>query len=779
MKRVIFIMALLFAVLMCRTPTEALTYSLNDYMRDRGYVGSGNYNDPLYNLFQELGDISGTSTTDTGGTVYYVDNNAGSDDNDGKSWDSPFLLISTALAASHADIATSPNYANRNRIYVKGDDFDEDLTKLAQKTDIIGVGSDDGSKMPRLLGEHVIQAAATGYYFMGCRFYNMWFQGQAGDTYVFDIPTSHNGIEFIGCRFMSTANGQAYGIRNTTAHDMKIIGCTFDRAAIGNEGFTTAAIGISTGSIYYLEIIGNNIDSGIGIVINSSTIPTGGIIANNLITASGLTIDDNSDKYYIANNTLISDAAYGELSYDFADTFAVNNVLTCSDATYTIPADDSVTVMVTAAIEADSLDHLAAVSVADEIVNESFLADITTIGSDWSDFVPATDSLQAIGDRITALTGYVHAGTNSAATSTTPVVAALIGYGEDYFNTDWVMVVLLNADSAGAAPEGDVRDITNYVTADGTFTIDATSAALADGDIVMVARKEAFVLAGIKSGTGAYPTGVANDSILAMILSKGAEAAASTYVNSTDSLEMLSDKLGAFAGTAGAAANESLLADMVLLQTDIQTIITDTAAMDDASGMQTLTGTAAVSTTGITGAPTAQTLADTLHKDGSFTFDNTTDSLEAIADEQEYSMTVTRTKGGAIDLVSGTNNLFVVSGPVEVTSLVGIVANTLKAVANDCKFMITTTVPAATADITSAVECTTDAAGTSYICGATFGAALVPTTAGAVASSALKFIAPAGTISWVSAGTYDADDSIVFYIKYKPLISGARVTASP
>ena len=162
-----------------------------------------------------------------------------------------------------------------------------------------------------------------------------------------------------------------------------------------------------------------------------------------------------------------------------------------------------------------------------------------------------------------------------------------------------------------------------------------------------------------------------------------------------------------------------------------------------------------------------------------YSFDNTTDSLEAIADEQEYSMTVTRTKGGAIDLVSGTNNLFVVSGPVEVTSLVGIVANTLKAVANDCKFMITTTVPAATADITSAVECTTDAAGTSYICGATFGAALVPTTAGAVASSALKFIAPAGTISWVSAGTYDADDSIVFYIKYKPLISGARVTASP
>ena len=31
-------------------------------------------------------------------------------------------------------------------------------------------------------------------------------------------------------------------------------------------------------------------------------------------------------------------------------------------------------------------------------------------------------------------------------------------------------------------------------------------------------------------------------------------------------------------------------------------------------------------------APTANALTDTLHKDGSFTYDNTTDSLEAIAD---------------------------------------------------------------------------------------------------------------------------------------------------
>ena len=57
----------------------------------------------------------------------------------------------------------------------------------------------------------------------------------------------------------------------------------------------------------------------------------------------------------------------------------------------------------TAAIEADHLDHLAAVSVADEIVNESFLADITSSTQDWSSFVASTDSLQAIRDRIDTL----------------------------------------------------------------------------------------------------------------------------------------------------------------------------------------------------------------------------------------------------------------------------------------------------------------------------------------------------------------------------------------
>ena len=170
---------------------------------------------------------------------------------------------------------------------------------MAQKTDIIGVGSDDGKKMPRILGSHTI---VSGVAYPGTRFINMMFRGASDDTtHIFSLGTLHDGIEFIGCKFMATggAAGQTLGITATLSHDLKIIGCTFDRGAIGNEGFTTAAINIGTGVCYYLAIIGNNIDSGIGIVIHENTIPTGGIIADNVITAATLTIDDNSDKYYI------------------------------------------------------------------------------------------------------------------------------------------------------------------------------------------------------------------------------------------------------------------------------------------------------------------------------------------------------------------------------------------------------------------------------------------------------------------------------------------------
>lgn len=72
--------------------------------------------------------------------------------------------------------------------------------------------------------------------------------------------------------------------------------------------------------------------------------------------------------------------------------------------------------------------------------------------------------------------------------STTTIVSNdLAGYGDDYFNTDWVMIILYNYNNHGVVPEGDVVDITDYVSATGTFTTAAFSANVEPDDVVMVA----------------------------------------------------------------------------------------------------------------------------------------------------------------------------------------------------------------------------------------------------------------------------------------------------
>lgn len=79
--------------------------------------------------------------------------------------------------------------------------------------------------------------------------------------------------------------------------------------------------------------------------------------------------------------------------------------------------------------------------------------------------------------------GVAPAGTSS---TTAVVIAALAGYGDDYFNDQYYMQVLKNADSAGNAPEPSLRKITDYVSATGTFTCDAFASAIGASDICLI-----------------------------------------------------------------------------------------------------------------------------------------------------------------------------------------------------------------------------------------------------------------------------------------------------
>ena len=103
----------------------------------------------------------------------------------------------------------------------------------------------------------------------------------------------------------------------------------------------------------------------------------------------------------------------------------------------------------------------------------------------------------------TAYTGVCDSGMTGS--TTTIVCDDLAGKGDDFYNTDWVMVVLHNVNSDGNAPEGNSpRDIADYVSATGTFTVTAFSANVEENDVILVARRENFLIDGVSvSGTPA------------------------------------------------------------------------------------------------------------------------------------------------------------------------------------------------------------------------------------------------------------------------------------
>lgn len=90
------------------------------------------------------------------------------------------------------------------------------------------------------------------------------------------------------------------------------------------------------------------------------------------------------------------------------------------------------------------------------------------------------------------------------ASTTTIVSVNLKGYGNDYFNNSWWLRVVKNANSIGAAPTGEEREVTDYVSTTGTFTCTAFSANVEEGDSIILTYKNISTLkyAALTSGSG-------------------------------------------------------------------------------------------------------------------------------------------------------------------------------------------------------------------------------------------------------------------------------------
>lgn len=267
----------------------------------------------------------------SGSTVYYVDGNK-STAGDGLSWKGAFTTLTAALAASHADIGVSAkrNWAGRNTIFCKGDTLTEDLTALAQKTDIIGVGNNNPYNMCALLGNHDI-ASTTAY--PSCRFYNMQFYGDEAAE-VWDVD-GQGGLEFHGCLFQ--ANGTAtVGLEASECTKLKINGCEFSSA--DGIDFSSSAIEIPDDTTSPPNVhITNNLIRSDGIGINwDETAVIGGLIQGNTIRSGGMCIDDEGDDVWVINNNLVC-LTYGKAAFDFNVARAQNNILTTPVRTTPIP----------------------------------------------------------------------------------------------------------------------------------------------------------------------------------------------------------------------------------------------------------------------------------------------------------------------------------------------------------------------------------------------------------------------------------------------------------
>ena len=261
-------------------------------------------------------------------SVFYADGNVVSSGN-GLSWLSATKTLSEALVMAHAYMSTSGNraWAQRATVYCCADNFTEDITLFAEKSDIIGVGSTNQHPRPRIEGTHVLVATTTDT-FHGCRWFNVEWYGAAAGIIV-DIPANQNGQEFHNCVW-SAVDAATIGLRAIQSHDMVIDNCRFEPNTSGVR-FATAAIHIQAGSVTNLKINDCMITGVIGIDLDATSGQTINCwLTNNLVRSTGLTIDCESDTVIVVNNRLITDVDIDSAptdGYDFDANVAIDNVI--------------------------------------------------------------------------------------------------------------------------------------------------------------------------------------------------------------------------------------------------------------------------------------------------------------------------------------------------------------------------------------------------------------------------------------------------------------------
>jgi hypothetical protein len=242
-------------------------------------------------------------------TVYFVDGNCGSDSAEGiGGWGTSVKTLTKAFALSNADIASnSSGWAAHNVIFIRGDEFVENLTTLPNKCDVISVGSYDAHPTG-IRGIHPI--GNTGY--MNTRFINCYFDtaGAGGD--MITLPATVSGLSFLNCTFNgygATCAGSAIvasGTVHFTVKDCQFVG-----------GFTDSVIELLTGTFNDLRIVSNFVaghDVGIECAAATFDAYCTGLIADNYVVTHGVCIKDTSGLMAVINNRVITLGAHTDIA---------------------------------------------------------------------------------------------------------------------------------------------------------------------------------------------------------------------------------------------------------------------------------------------------------------------------------------------------------------------------------------------------------------------------------------------------------------------------------
>jgi len=127
-----------------------------------------------------------------------------------------------------------------------------------------------------------------------------------------------------------------------------------------------------------------------------------------------------------------------------------------------------------------------------DYVSSTGVFTVDDAGANWASGDQIIIMTDAFADGIegTGQGGMFFTGTVTTATSTSVfAVADLISKGDDRFNEDYYVKIIRDAGGANVAPEFEIRDITDFVSATGTITTVAFSVAPGVGDLIGVIHR--------------------------------------------------------------------------------------------------------------------------------------------------------------------------------------------------------------------------------------------------------------------------------------------------